>query len=216
MRRPPNPPCDALPSLVVMIYVAMIILGIDTCGNVSVLHAFMLAGAAGHQVVWGVAHALHTPLMAVTNSISGLTGLGGIEITNYMYPKAFPDSGGDVNDIIECIFAIACPATHKTANMVCKFGIIGVLTGVGTTIIRIAAVGDPARHEEPSGWSSTVMMAVYVCVALGGSLGLVCWFQCHCHAVPFACWPGSHDNISCSILQNISVRTKCGEHVCAS
>lgn len=71
-----------------------------------------------------------------------------------------------------CIFAIACLATHKTANMGCKFGIIGVLTGVGTTLIRIAAVGDPAKHELASGWSSTVMMVVYVCVALGGSLGL--------------------------------------------
>lgn len=38
----------------------------------------LLAGAAGYQAVWGVAHALHTPLMSVTNAISGLTAAGGL------------------------------------------------------------------------------------------------------------------------------------------
>merc|ERR1719401_2480586 len=42
------------------------------------LNTFGLAGAAGYQVVWGVTHALHTPLMAVTNAISGLTAAGGM------------------------------------------------------------------------------------------------------------------------------------------
>ena len=41
------------------------------------LNTFGLAGAAGYQAVWGVTHALHTPLMAVTNAISGLTAAGG-------------------------------------------------------------------------------------------------------------------------------------------
>ena len=38
---------------------------------------FSLAGLVGYQVVWGVAPALHSPLMAVTNAISGTTALGG-------------------------------------------------------------------------------------------------------------------------------------------
>jgi len=42
------------------------------------LGTFTLAGAAGYQVVWGVKHALHTPLMSVTNSISGATAFGGL------------------------------------------------------------------------------------------------------------------------------------------
>eukprot|EP01062_Namystynia_karyoxenos_P062197 TRINITY_DN55119_c0_g1_i1.p1 TRINITY_DN55119_c0_g1~~TRINITY_DN55119_c0_g1_i1.p1 ORF type:complete len:1034 (+),score=426.29 TRINITY_DN55119_c0_g1_i1:105-3206(+) len=42
------------------------------------LTTFMLAGSAGYQAVWGVAHALHTPLMSVTNAISGLTAAGGM------------------------------------------------------------------------------------------------------------------------------------------
>ena len=30
----------------------------------------------GFQVIWNVSHALHTPLMAVTNAISGIVVLG--------------------------------------------------------------------------------------------------------------------------------------------
>jgi NAD(P) transhydrogenase len=44
----------------------------------ALLTTFLLAGAAGYQAVWGVAHALHTPLMAVTNAISGMTAVGGL------------------------------------------------------------------------------------------------------------------------------------------
>jgi NAD(P) transhydrogenase len=47
-------------------------------GFMTMLNTFGLAGAAGYQVVWGVTHALHTPLMAVTNAISGLTAVGGM------------------------------------------------------------------------------------------------------------------------------------------
>eukprot|EP00439_Symbiodinium_sp_Y106_P036006 s1377_g4.t1 len=47
-------------------------------GFIAMLNTFGLAGAAGYQAVWGVTHALHTPLMAVTNAISGLTAAGGL------------------------------------------------------------------------------------------------------------------------------------------
>ena len=46
-------------------------------GNAGLFAAFCLASFAGQQAVWGVAPALHSPLMAVTNAISGLTALGG-------------------------------------------------------------------------------------------------------------------------------------------
>ncbi len=39
-------------------------------GTGHLLNTFSLSGAAGYQVVMGVAHALHTPLMSVTNAIS--------------------------------------------------------------------------------------------------------------------------------------------------
>jgi NAD(P) transhydrogenase len=39
---------------------------------------FSLSVIAGYQSVWGVAHALHTPLMSITNAISGITAVGGL------------------------------------------------------------------------------------------------------------------------------------------
>ena len=40
------------------------------------LASFLLAGTVGYQAVWDVTHALHTPLMSVTNAISGMTASG--------------------------------------------------------------------------------------------------------------------------------------------
>jgi len=39
---------------------------------------FALACFVGFQVIWGVSHALHTPLMSVTNAISGIIILGAL------------------------------------------------------------------------------------------------------------------------------------------
>ena len=39
---------------------------------------FALACFVGFQVIWNVAHALHTPLMAITNAISSIIILGAI------------------------------------------------------------------------------------------------------------------------------------------
>lgn len=45
---------------------------------VSMLNVFALSGVCGYKVVWGVAPALHSPLMSVTNAISGTTAVGGM------------------------------------------------------------------------------------------------------------------------------------------
>ena len=42
------------------------------------LTVFVLACFVGWQVVWNVTAALHTPLMSVTNAISGIILLGGM------------------------------------------------------------------------------------------------------------------------------------------
>uniref|UniRef100_A0AAY4BXV4 proton-translocating NAD(P)(+) transhydrogenase n=1 Tax=Denticeps clupeoides TaxID=299321 RepID=A0AAY4BXV4_9TELE len=41
---------------------------------------FGLAGIVGFHTVWGVTPALHSPLMSVTNAISGLTAVGGLSL----------------------------------------------------------------------------------------------------------------------------------------
>lgn len=44
---------------------------------------FVLSVFIGWQVIWNVSHALHTPLMAVTNAISGIIVIGGLlQMTN--------------------------------------------------------------------------------------------------------------------------------------
>jgi NAD(P) transhydrogenase subunit alpha len=42
------------------------------------LIVFALACFVGFQVIWNVSHSLHTPLMAVTNAISGIIVLGAL------------------------------------------------------------------------------------------------------------------------------------------
>lgn len=39
---------------------------------------FALSTIAGYHTVWGVTPALHSPLMSVTNAISGITAVGGL------------------------------------------------------------------------------------------------------------------------------------------
>merc|ERR1719498_315082 len=73
-------------------------MGAGVPGNL--LGTFTLAGAAGYQVVWGVKHALHTPLMSVTNAISGATAFGGM----MLLPTATGSS-----------FALAALATSASA-----------------------------------------------------------------------------------------------------
>jgi H+-translocating NAD(P) transhydrogenase subunit alpha len=41
----------------------------------------MLSGIIGYFVVWGVTPALHTPLMAVTNAISGIVVVAAMAVT---------------------------------------------------------------------------------------------------------------------------------------
>ena len=42
------------------------------------LTVFVLACFVGYQVIWNVTPALHTPLMSVTNAISGIIVVGGM------------------------------------------------------------------------------------------------------------------------------------------
>lgn len=55
------------------------------------MYTFALAGLIGYRVVWGVAPALHSPLMSVTNAISGMVGVGGFFIMGGgLVPHTFP------------------------------------------------------------------------------------------------------------------------------
>ena len=52
------------------------------------LTVFVLACFVGWQVIWSVTPALHTPLMSVTNAISGIIVVGGLLLARTDYPGA--------------------------------------------------------------------------------------------------------------------------------
>lgn len=62
---------------------------------------FSLASLIGYRVVWGVVPALHSPLMSVTNAISGMVGLGGLFILGGgILPSTIPQAFGALSVIL--------------------------------------------------------------------------------------------------------------------
>ncbi|QPH03801.1 hypothetical protein C2857_000177 [Epichloe festucae Fl1] len=62
---------------------------------------FGLASLIGYRVVWGVAPALHSPLMSVTNAISGMVGVGGLFILGGGYlPATIPQLFGALSVLL--------------------------------------------------------------------------------------------------------------------
>ncbi|XP_045181151.2 NAD(P) transhydrogenase, mitochondrial-like [Mercenaria mercenaria] len=60
---------------------------------------FGLAGITGYYTVWNVTPALHSPLMSVTNAISGITAVGGMLLMSKGYTPT---------NTIESLAAVAC------------------------------------------------------------------------------------------------------------
>jgi NAD(P) transhydrogenase subunit alpha len=66
---------------VLMLVAAFALVGLGLVappGFLSHLTVFALACVVGWQVIWNVTPALHTPLMSVTNAISGIIVVGGM------------------------------------------------------------------------------------------------------------------------------------------
>ncbi|KAH7113215.1 NAD(P) transhydrogenase beta subunit-domain-containing protein [Dendryphion nanum] len=62
---------------------------------------FALASLVGYRVVWGVAPALHSPLMSVTNAISGMVGIGGFFVMGGGYlPETIPQTLGALSVLL--------------------------------------------------------------------------------------------------------------------
>lgn len=65
------------------------------------MFTFGLAGLIGYRTVWGVAPALHSPLMSVTNAISGIVGVGGLFIMGGgYYPETIPQALGALSVLL--------------------------------------------------------------------------------------------------------------------
>lgn len=75
------PPASPLKKYGPMIVFVLLFLWLSTAVPASFLShftVFVLACVVGYYVVWNVSHALHTPLMAVTNGISGIIIVGAL------------------------------------------------------------------------------------------------------------------------------------------
>ncbi|KAJ7581296.1 mitochondrial putative NAD(P) transhydrogenase [Mycena floridula] len=65
---------------------------------------FGLAGLVGYRVVWNVAPALHSPLMSVTNAISGMVGVGGLFVMGGGYfPGTIPQFLGALSVLLASV-----------------------------------------------------------------------------------------------------------------
>ena len=77
------------------------------CTNPAILtmtSIFSLSVITGYFSVWGVAPALHTPLMSITNAISGITAVGGLLIMGGGYfPGSFPQALASIAVLISSV-----------------------------------------------------------------------------------------------------------------
>ncbi|KAF9075209.1 NAD(P) transhydrogenase beta subunit-domain-containing protein [Rhodocollybia butyracea] len=65
---------------------------------------FGLAGLVGYRVVWNVQPALHSPLMSVTNAISGMVGIGGLWVMGGgLFPGTIAQSLGALSVLLASI-----------------------------------------------------------------------------------------------------------------
>lgn len=71
----------AVSTIISMVIIGLALLGLGQVAPAEFMShftVFVLAVFVGWQVIWNVTHALHTPLMAVTNAISGIIIIGGL------------------------------------------------------------------------------------------------------------------------------------------
>ncbi|KAH8833677.1 NAD(P) transhydrogenase beta subunit-domain-containing protein, partial [Flagelloscypha sp. PMI_526] len=117
---------------------------------------FGLASLIGYRVVWGVAPALHSPLMSVTNAISGLVGIGGLFVMGGGYlPHTFPQFLGSLSVLLAAV------------NVAGGF----VLTKRMLDMFR--RPGDPPDYNWLYGIPATVFTGAFLAAASTGVDGLV-------------------------------------------
>ncbi len=74
----PNSPVKKILGLLVGVGVFGAIAAVSPAAFLSQFTVFTLACVVGYYVVWNVSHSLHTPLMSVTNAISGIIVVGAL------------------------------------------------------------------------------------------------------------------------------------------
>lgn len=67
------------------------------------VYVFVLACFVGYQVIWGVTPALHTPLMSLTNAISGIIVVGAMLVAGSEIAGPFGKALGFVAVLLSSI-----------------------------------------------------------------------------------------------------------------
>eukprot|EP00613_Pedinella_sp_CCMP2098_P082557 CAMPEP_0171994752 /NCGR_PEP_ID=MMETSP0993-20121228/279118_1 /TAXON_ID=483369 /ORGANISM="non described non described, Strain CCMP2098" /LENGTH=1213 /DNA_ID=CAMNT_0012647839 /DNA_START=57 /DNA_END=3699 /DNA_ORIENTATION=+ len=101
----------------------------------NMLTTFSLAGVCGYYTVWGVAPALHSPLMAVTNAISGMTAAGGLMLVGGGVLPGQPAAAAVVEDKEEEVALV--PLTPHQAYM--RSAVKASVGGAGILALGAAA-----------------------------------------------------------------------------
>ncbi len=108
----------------------------------SMFSTFALSNIIGIQSVLGVSHSLHSPLMAVTNAISGATALGGIHLLTHSHSPIISGVGAGVIAI-------------STANIVGGFLISGKMLDM------FRRPTDPETHYHYYGVPAVAMTGLF-------------------------------------------------------
>lgn len=67
------------------------------------LYVFVLACFIGYYVIWGVTPSLHTPLVALTNAISGIVIVGALLVTGLDSAGTFAEITGFIAVLLASI-----------------------------------------------------------------------------------------------------------------
>ena len=94
-----------------------------------ILATFCLSTVIGYYTVFGVAPALHSPLMAVTNAISGMTAVGGLSLV-----------GGGV------VPSTSAQVLGATATAISTVNIVGGFLVTKKMLDLFKREGDPDEH----------------------------------------------------------------------
>jgi H+-translocating NAD(P) transhydrogenase len=123
---------------------SLLVLGMISPGPAftAMLSKFGLASICGYQTVWGVAPALHSPLMSVTNAISGLTAVGGLVC---MGGGFLPDSPST--------------ALAATAVLASAVNIGGGFTVTQRMLNMFKRKGDPENHNDVLKYPTAALIA---------------------------------------------------------
>lgn len=94
-----------------------------TATQIIQLYVFILAGFVGFLVITRVPHLLHTPLMAATNAISGISLVGSIVLAGGQYGKVATILG---------FIAVVCAMTNVVGGFIITDRMLGMFKRADT------------------------------------------------------------------------------------